>query len=417
MYNKTKIIFFIFILIAPLYPIQAQKTLVLYEKLNPQIFPFQNEPIKLGILKFKTISDDPDFTEIFYNNLRTDTSIIRKFEIYPYSSLLLLKNNFKIEDLDADAAEVLTKLHKALGITYVISGELREGSLMLFIRNTISGDLLYSNIFRNSDSSTALKDAMKLFSSGLTTKYKSRGSLNIIIQPSDADFMIDRNEQKQKSNIYLNPGKYILEFTKEGYYPLKESIQVEEGQNLYQNYSMVPSFGNLNLEISPPSAKTDMVYVRDTTSVLEVTGSKLLSHIQTGLYHFYFSELGFKPVEREFQIWADTTREEKIALMRQFFVIEEIFTNNLQVIRLNLEPGEEQYKFSYSITGKPDHDYDVNLYLVKKDDPGTLFELKGLKGDIGNIYCGPNKIITWDVKKDFPQNINSNDYRFYLEVD
>jgi hypothetical protein len=398
----------------------SQQTVVTYEPLIPPVFPNQGTPINLGILDFNSFGVDSNYSEKFYSALKSDTSLIRKFQIYPFRTLQQLKKTFSIENFSPSDLDMQKKLYENLGITYLISGEINEKELIISIRSTISGQIVFSNSYKDSESSTALKDAMKLFSSGLTTKYKSRGMLNIIVHPEDAAFTINMIPQENKSNIILNPGKYIIEFTKEGYYPLKESIEIGEGKKLNKEYTMCRSFGGVKIEVFPKDVKTKIICEQDTTNTLELTGDIYLNNLQSGMYRFIFSRVSYVTDNRRFRIRPDEILNEKISLTNTLFgVVEDISSNNFRAYGLKIESGEDFYKIYYNLAGKPGETFDINLYIASRDDPNKLMkQLVFLKGDWGpKIKPGRNKTIIWDAKKEFPQGFGSIDYTIYLEVD
>lgn len=418
---KTKIFkTFLVLLIFFVFPLtQAQQTLITYEPVVPPVFPEQSTPIILGILDFNSSTADSNYAEKFYFALKSDTSLLRKFMIYPFSSLQQIKKTLKIESFAPSDSDLQKKLYDNLGIEYLVSGKVTNKELTLFITNTDSGKLVFSNFYRDTDSSSALKDALKLFSTGVTTKYQRRGILNVSITPAGAEFKIDTIPQKNRTNIILDPGKYIIEFTKEGYYQLKESIEIIEGKTLNKEYKLCRAFGGAKITVSPTDVRTKIIREEDTTITKEETGDISINNLQAGMYRFIFSRIGYIISDLKFRINPGEILEEKVSLIKSFIVLEDISSNNVRVYGLKVEPGEDFYKIKYNLAGKPDENFDIYINIVSKSNPDKLIKrITELKGDWGRkVKVGTNKTIIWDVKKEFRNGFGTNDYLIFLEVD
>lgn len=398
---------------------QAQQTIVHYETISPPIFSSENMPYVVGLLDFNTSGPDSNFTEEFYNAFKADTILLSKFLPYSFNSLKQVKDKLRIESYSHANPDLQKKLLENLKIKYLISGERLNQGFSLIITSTESGKVIFSNSYFDSDSSTAIKDALRLFSLGETTRYKRRGTLTISVTPTDSKFTIDLKEQSDREKLYLDPGNYMLEFSREGYYPLKERIEIKGGLSIEKEYHLVPSFGEIQFDVSPIDLNIKMMNEQDTTITKKWTGDIDIKNIQSGKYIFEFTRVGFFPERRLFRINPDERIQEKINLVRKFNTVEDISSDNVRAYGLKIEPGEYSYRIHYNLAGKIGEAFDVTLSIRLKDDPGdTIKDLVDLEGDCGKrIKVGVNKTIIWNIQKEFPRGLGAEKYLLCLEID
>lgn len=413
---RNSVMFLIFV---SLYmPVYSQKVDVSYMPLKNTIFLENNYPIKIALFEFKDYVGGENLNEKIYLELKKDPMIVSKFSIYPLNSMQLWLQSTKFESLNPSDEVLLKKISDELSISYIVYGENTADGLKVVIKNTRNNNIMFSGIFIKSDSSTALKDFQKLLSDNLLARYEKRGTLTVNVTPKNFDFTINLEPQFNSENISLKPGKYIIEIRKEGYYPIKDQILIEEEKDIIKNYNLIPAYGRLTLNVSPPQTSIKMKSIADSTIIYQWIGNINSVNVRAGLYEAIFSAIGFVTSERKFLINIEEHFEENVNLIRDFFTIDEILFNDPKIYDVSISQGKYEYTIKYNLAGKPDSIYDINLYVFRKSSPDNLFPLKGLKGDIGKgVKAGFNKRIIWQVEKDFPTNINSGDFIFYLELD
>lgn len=398
--------------------VYSQKIDVSYSPINYTIFAENNYPIKIALLEFKDYVGGENLNEKIYLELKKDPNIVSKFSIYPLNSMQLWLKSTKFESLNPSDETLLKKISDELSISYIVFGENTADGLKVIIKNTRNNNIMFSGIFINSDSSTALQDFQKLLSDNLFARYEKRGTLTVNVTPKNFDFTINLEPQLNTENISLKPGKYIIEIRKEGYYPIKEQVLIEPEKDIIKNYTLIPAYGRLTLKVSPPYASVKIKSLADSTINYEWIGNANSIIVRAGLYEAIFSAVGFATSNRKFLVNIEEHFEENVNLIRDFFTIDEVLFNDPKIYNVSISQGKYEYKIKFNLAGKPDSKYDINLYVFRKSNPEDLFPLKGLKGDIGKgVKVGFNKLIIWQVEKDFPTNINSGDFIFYMELD
>jgi len=289
------------------------------------------------------------------------------------------------------------------------------------MRNTSTCDIEYSYLYVDTDSSTAIKEILMLFSDGVRSVYSEKGRLELSCKPNDVLFTINATEFQIPFNNTLNPGNYIIAIKKEGFTPIKESIIVEAGKTVYKNYNLVEAFGKIKINFSPENVEYIIRKKLDSSIVLSGIGNIPLTQFQEGVYLFEIKLLGFTPQNRLFRIRANETLEETIPLNRSFYPIEKITSNEPTVVYgLKVIASMWEYEIQYDLSGSPSETYDVMLYLISKEQPDKKFILNGLQGDIGeDIKVGKGKKIFWNILKNMFSPINPKilKYSFYLEID
>lgn len=71
----------------------------------------------------------------------------------------------------------------------------------------------------------------------------------------------------------------------------------------------------------------------------------------------------------------------------------------------------------YNLIGKPDAKYNVSLLLLKRSDPAFRYSPRELTGDIGlGEYAGTGRQIVWNMKNEFPQGLQGNDFYFVVNA-
>jgi len=149
------------------------------------------------------------------------------------------------------------------------------------------------------------------------TLVKNSGSLNLLVEPSDARVLINKEEMTKKNKIELSPGQYKIELSREGYDPQDEMILIERGETISRNYKLTQQQGSLQFLVEPVEASVELHYNGNFQQKWE--GIKIHSGIPVGEYSLKVKMNGYK------------TREEKFSLGK----------GEIKVIEINLEKGSD----------------------------------------------------------------------------
>ncbi len=384
---------------------------------NP--FEFESIPIKIGLLPESNL--DSLAIENLYFVLKNQPKILEKFELYPYNQFLQMQSSFRIRNLSSTDLVCLNTLNDLFGINHVVSLQPSLDGLILTIRNTTSGSIEFTNIFLDTDSSTGIKDIIKFFLEGVKAVYVDQGALDIFYSPEDAILTVNQTQYPNNSKITLSPGKYFIKVIKDGYSPVNEQIQIEPGQTVYKKIILNESFGKMKFEISPNDTKYIVRSDKDSSVLLEGIGDIPLTVLQEAEYLFSFSSPGYLTENRKFRIRSNQLLDEKIDLIFSYFIIDRITSNSGLIYGMNIITNDGyKYEIEYNIAGELNDNVDVMLYLISKDNPGELFKLNKLSGDVGDdIKVGTGKKIFWDLlgNQIVPQSPRMKNYSFYLEID
>ncbi len=120
---------------------------------------------------------------------------------------------------------------------------------------------------------------------------KNVGTLNVNVQPSDAELFINNEKYDQHHGVELPPGMYRVELIAEGYRSQSERINMELRETVNRDYSLEPIFGNLLLEVFPTDTTVEM-YFKDE-KVRTVSGSSRITDLLAGNYELRASAPGF----------------------------------------------------------------------------------------------------------------------------
>ncbi len=158
--------------------VSAQTVTAKYTALRGQDpFAGRGTPISMAILRF----DGDALLDIsLFNTLKQDTSVLRRFTIFPYNVLQAQFRVLHIYSLNPKDPQTLKTLKSQLGIELVVTGKKLNDGFELQILTT-DGNTVYRNAYLNSRSSTAMDDAVKLFSSSVKTEYIDLGSINWVL--------------------------------------------------------------------------------------------------------------------------------------------------------------------------------------------------------------------------------------------
>ncbi|MFI5236317.1 MAG: hypothetical protein ACHQLA_00085 [Ignavibacteriales bacterium] len=73
---------------------------------------------------------------------------------------------------------------------------------------------------------------------------------------------------------------------------------------------------------------------------------------------------------------------------------------------------------NYDLPGNSNQLYDVSLILKRISNSEAVYEPITVSGDIGEgRHGGKNKLITWDMQKDFPGGLSGEDFYFVVRAE
>ena len=152
----------------------AQTLIPKYSKLgadNP--FIGYSPPIGLAILRF---NGDALLDIRQFNLLKQDTSVLKRFTIFPYNVLQAQMNVLGLVSLDPNDRRTLNQLREQLNINLVVTGRPLPNGFEMRILST-NGFTPYVHTFLNTSHSTALNDAARLFRENIQTDYINIGNI------------------------------------------------------------------------------------------------------------------------------------------------------------------------------------------------------------------------------------------------
>ncbi len=131
-------------------------------------------PIGLAILGF----DGNAVLDIrLFNILKQDTSVLKRFTIFPYNVLRAQMDVLGLTSMDPNDPHTLSQLKEQLNISLVVTGKALTNGFDLRILTTNGGNA-YTHTYLNTSKSTAVDDAAKLFSENMQTDYVKVGDVN-----------------------------------------------------------------------------------------------------------------------------------------------------------------------------------------------------------------------------------------------
>ncbi len=130
-------------------------------------------PIGLAILRF----DGDALLDIrLFNLLKQDTSVLKRFTIFPYNVLQAQMNVLGLTSLDPNDPQTLNQLRDQLNINLVVTGKPEPNGFEIQILST-SGLKPYVHLFLNTSQSIAIDDAARLFRENIQTDYVNVGTV------------------------------------------------------------------------------------------------------------------------------------------------------------------------------------------------------------------------------------------------
>jgi uncharacterized protein (TIGR02145 family) len=155
----------------------GQDIIPTYNVQSPSPFAGYSQPIGIAILKFE---GNNEIDENLYNELKSNSNVLNKFVLFSYDVLEQQKKALGLKTLDANNSKVSEQLNKMLDIKLIITGNSEtDGRFYLKIIQTSDNNEVYNKEYQNTKQSTAINDAVKLFTENKTTDYIKKNILLI----------------------------------------------------------------------------------------------------------------------------------------------------------------------------------------------------------------------------------------------
>jgi len=145
---------------------------VTYANRTADPFEGYNQPIGLGILPFTDAQmRNTPLTEKLYDALRKQN---KAFRIFPFSTIQSEQTSLGLNTLAPSNREILAGLERDLSMNFAVGGSTGDTSAAVFTMQILrcrDGQMVYSQEFRTSRSSTAIDDAVLFLLQGKVPLY------------------------------------------------------------------------------------------------------------------------------------------------------------------------------------------------------------------------------------------------------
>ncbi len=141
--------------------------------------PFNKYRAPTG-LAFLAFDGDSTLNIKLFDILKQDTSVLKKFTIFPYNVLKAQMDVLGLTSLDPNDQHTLYQLRDELNISLIVTGKALSNGFELRILTT-NGVKVYSCVYMNTGKSTAINDAIKLFTDNVQTNYINLGDIKWVL--------------------------------------------------------------------------------------------------------------------------------------------------------------------------------------------------------------------------------------------
>lgn len=135
-------------------------------------------------------------------------------------------------------------------------------------------------------------------------------AVEIVSDPAGATIMINEERYQSPFKGRLEAGDYQVKVFLQGHFPKEETIQLAAGQNFKMTAALKPASGDLKLTSKPVGAK---IYVNGQArgkTPAELTGLPIKK------FKVKFVKEGYKPLEKEVEVFGGKTRNLEFALTK-----------------------------------------------------------------------------------------------------
>ncbi len=184
----------------------AQVEIPNYIDLSASSNPFSRYTLPIGLAIFR-FDGDPTLDSKLFDILKQDTSVLKRFIIFPYGVLKAQMEVLGLTSLDPSDLHTLDQLREQLNISLVVTGKATTDGFDLYLITT-NGVRIFSASYVNTRKSTAIDDAIKLFRSNIQTSYINIGDLNWVLVDSGTFQMGSTDgyaDEKPVHNVSIKP--------------------------------------------------------------------------------------------------------------------------------------------------------------------------------------------------------------------
>ncbi|MFC2085057.1 PEGA domain-containing protein [Bacteroidota bacterium] len=141
---------------------------------------------------------------------------------------------------------------------------------------------------------------------------KNAAFLSLELQPPDVQVLINKREYSNQSNIELQPGLYEIEISKNGYYPISETIQLNLGDQISKTYSLTQIVGSFRFTVRPLNAKIELK--RENNIFANWEGMNEINELPIGSYSLISKAEGYRTSTKTVIISENQLTKESIVL-------------------------------------------------------------------------------------------------------
>ena len=153
---------------------------VVYAGRTADPFEGYSQPIGLGILPFTDAQmQSTPLTDKMYEALRKKN---KTFRILPYSTIESEKTALHLTSLSPSNSEILAGMERDFSMNFAVGGTTGDTTAAVFTMQILrcrDGQLVYSQEFRNSKTSTAVNDAVRFLLEGKVPLYKRTRTVEV----------------------------------------------------------------------------------------------------------------------------------------------------------------------------------------------------------------------------------------------
>ncbi len=174
---------------------------------------------------------------------------------------------------------------------------------------------------------------------------KNSGTLNLSLNPQDAEISINKEDYSGQTSIELAPGTYKLSISKTGYTSINETITMQLGSSLVKEYTLPAKTGQLQFTIQPLSASVRMI--RDGKFIQSWEGMKYVKDLQVGTYTLECTASGCESETKYVTINENQTAVSDVKLLKgELTFAEQAAKTDMKIIRKKAGPASSEKNLS-----------------------------------------------------------------------
>lgn len=401
----------------PSIKIAAQEITVTYQDISPNPFDSLGNQIGLGLLH---ISGTDSLENNLYNSLRIQPGIHTKFTIYPFKILDEQRKLFKVKELLLVDEKVFKTLSEKLDIQIVVTGNsLSDSEFTLQLYNTVDNKLVLEQTYLNSLTSTALDDAVKLFTERKIPNYLIKSILDLDIKPLEASVKINGINYLDQRIFKLDAGEYDLIIELDGYNTIIEKIKINSEKYIKKRYNLIQKLGSYELNVEPNESYIELF--RKDKLISAWIGDTTLYDMPSTEYTIVCKLPGYDTLIKKIEIPAYMRFKDFIPMqrsVRELFKIKDIRSTSKDVKNPFFEMYQDSILIFYDLMGDKNDQFSVKVRLLNLTNPSMKYYPQFFLGDIGTkVFGGSRRQIIWEMRKDYHKGLGEGDIVLELVVE